>query len=342
MLLKIVIPSSLVLMLIISCSNDDSAEKNYLADQKNQSGQAAQPVDQTAEKTNDISQPIHVSDESDFEISPPFSLSVESGRISSTINNVRLKRVLKELGLKANIRISISSAITETSVTVNFNDIPLKQGISKILAKQNYTLIYEDINTNKLDSNQTGHRPKMRIAELRLVSDYKPAINAQDINKELSLAEAAVTPEERNLFSLKARIEDALADSDSVALNELRQEVQDHSDPEAAAELFDEAMEEYDDELEGIDATAGSLFGRANNTEKSSTKKTLAQTNNAVNNQIESSAKSGIKDNFSDLQARAYSALQTSDPQAIHEVVREVVTHPDQEGAMAAFYKASK
>jgi hypothetical protein len=73
-----------------------------------------------------------------------FVLSFKDNYLSAKAEKIPLGSVLEELGRKANLKISMESSIVKDIITVEFKNLPLEEGIKRILQNRNYMLTYAD------------------------------------------------------------------------------------------------------------------------------------------------------------------------------------------------------
>jgi hypothetical protein len=69
-------------------------------------------------------------------------LSVEGDRVSATIAQAPLREVLAELARQVPLRLSITGPVAKERVSVSFTNLPLAEGIERILEGRSYVLIY--------------------------------------------------------------------------------------------------------------------------------------------------------------------------------------------------------
>ena len=69
-------------------------------------------------------------------------VTVMGGRMSGHLNGVPLGDVLKELSRQLSIPISVDPPVAHDLVTVTFRDVPLDEGIHRILEGKEYALIH--------------------------------------------------------------------------------------------------------------------------------------------------------------------------------------------------------
>ncbi len=323
MFLKVFLFAVFALIAVIGYTTFNVPEKNNSVEQPEQIDLSTQ-TNQTSnpsERHSKLIQKALLSKKNKLEKTSEFTLAFEAGSLSASIDNISLEAVLIELGKQANINIVVDRSIAEEFVTAEFNSLPLEQGIKRILPKQNYTLTYDDIKVSGLESSPS----EMRISELRLISSSKLDFDAQDNNSGSSLAETSSSQKRGESSSLET-------DGDTFSLNGTSN-LQDNIDQDAKTS---------DDRR----ATNANALGSSTQTQDSSTQSTESPSD-VVKLEIKSReqttpAATQEDKAFSDLQAKAYRALQSLDPHAIHEVVQEVSNHPDPERAMDALDAANK
>jgi hypothetical protein len=76
--------------------------------------------------------------------SDSFVLSVKDSYLSVKIVKAPLGKVLEELGRKVNLKIYMDDFIAREAVSVEFKNLPLEEGIKRILQGRNYMLTYAD------------------------------------------------------------------------------------------------------------------------------------------------------------------------------------------------------
>lgn len=65
----------------------------------------------------------------------------DNGRLSVKLKNAPLDKVLKEIMAQSGARIWLSDSI-DVPITIEFNDIPIRDGVHKILKDKNYAFVY--------------------------------------------------------------------------------------------------------------------------------------------------------------------------------------------------------
>lgn len=68
-------------------------------------------------------------------------IKFDRGRLSVKLKNAPLDRVLKEIMAHSGARIWLSDSI-DTAVTIEFHDLPIRDGVHKILKDKNYAFVY--------------------------------------------------------------------------------------------------------------------------------------------------------------------------------------------------------
>jgi hypothetical protein len=72
----------------------------------------------------------------------PFVLSFKDNYLSVKVEKIPLGKVLEELGRKANLQIFMDAVIAKETVTIEFKNLLLEEGIRRILQGRNYALTY--------------------------------------------------------------------------------------------------------------------------------------------------------------------------------------------------------
>jgi hypothetical protein len=321
MFLKVFLFAVIALIAVISYTTINVPENNNSVEQLEQVGQLTQTsqTSNQSERLNKLVQKALLSKKNKLEKISEFSLAFEAGQLSASIENISLGAVLKELGKQAKINIVVDRSIAAEFVTAKFKSLPLEQGIKRILPKQNYTLTYDDIIVSELESSTT----QMRITELRLIASSELAIEAQDKNSAASLADTS--------SSQQGKPSSFKTDEETLSLND-SSNLQDNIDQEIGAS----------DDRKATNANVPGSNTQTKDSSAQSSENPSDVVNLEIKSQNQTSAATTEDKTFSDLQAKAYSALQSLDPHAIHEVVQEVANHPDPEKAMDALDAANK
>ena len=68
-------------------------------------------------------------------------ITFDRGRLSVKLKNAPLDKVLKEIMAQSGARIWLSDSI-DTAVTIEFQDVPIRDGVHKILKDKNYAFVY--------------------------------------------------------------------------------------------------------------------------------------------------------------------------------------------------------
>lgn len=71
-----------------------------------------------------------------------FDIRFENGQLSARLTNSPMKEVLKEIMERSKARIWINDSIDDVLVTVEFQDVPINEGVRKILKDKNYAFVY--------------------------------------------------------------------------------------------------------------------------------------------------------------------------------------------------------
>lgn len=93
----------------------------------------------------------------------PFSLSIKNNTLSAEIENALLGEVLKELARQAQIEVYISESSVEDKISAKFDNLPLEEGIKRLLKGKNYTLTF---------ARKDSAPP--RVAEIKVVNGSTP------------------------------------------------------------------------------------------------------------------------------------------------------------------------
>ena len=261
------------------------------------------------------------------EMASDFTIEIAAGRLSAKIDDVPLGHVLKELGRQARINIYISASIAAEKITATFDNKPLAQGIKQILASHSYALTYGNVDENETNSNIfiNSNANNNQITELRLVSGAGPIIDLQiDDTNPLQIKHVAGRSEP-GISEIKSAITEALAVSDTYALNDLMHEIENHPDQEAAIKAFRQANKEHE---ENSVITAESEEG--------------GSTQNAGDDLQNLNADIEFNSSAPDIEQLAFNALQTKDTYALNEVMQMIADHPDQQVALEAFAAANR
>jgi hypothetical protein len=89
-------------------------------------------------------------------------LTVQGDQISAQLEGVPLRDVLAELAQQTQIEFLIPKGDAQRPITAKFSDLPLQEGIKRLLEGSNYVLLTE------APSSQTGKQP--RIKQIRVLS----------------------------------------------------------------------------------------------------------------------------------------------------------------------------
>ena len=104
-------------------------------------------------------------------------LSLQGDRLSATIAQAPLREVLAELARQVPLRVSMSGPVAEERVSLSFRNLPLAEGIERILAGKSYALIYAAAPAAPGSPERT--RPeRTRIVEIVVLPHEGPPANA--------------------------------------------------------------------------------------------------------------------------------------------------------------------
>jgi hypothetical protein len=166
---------------------------------------------------------------------PTFTLSVHGDRLTVQIDRVPLGRVLSELARQAKMRVEFPASIQNEYVSERFDNLPLEQGISRLLSGRSIATVYEAQSGQPQTANTTR-----RVTELWVLPKHKPAGSAIVLD---SWSDSAFLEEPDPSVRL-VRLDDYAHRRDSVAVNTLAQAMVDPDEMvrEKAQSLFDQAM----------------------------------------------------------------------------------------------------
>jgi hypothetical protein len=103
---------------------------------------------------------------------PPFVLTIQDNQLSAKIERVSIIKVLEGLARLTKIEISLDRSIENEQVTVEFENLPLVDGIRRILQDKNYAMTYAQISTPR------GHTALPIIVGIKVVP--KSAVPSMD------------------------------------------------------------------------------------------------------------------------------------------------------------------
>jgi hypothetical protein len=92
----------------------------------------------------------------------PFVLTFQNNLLSAKIETVSLREVTERLAQLTKIEISLDRSIGNETVTAEFENLPLKEGIQRILQGKSYALIYAPA--------PLGSLPAPKVAGIRVLS----------------------------------------------------------------------------------------------------------------------------------------------------------------------------
>jgi hypothetical protein len=93
--------------------------------------------------------------------------------MSATIENLPLRDVLEKLSRLLNIEVSLEKSVGDEMVTVEFKNLPLEEGIRRILQGKSYALTYAQ------SSNSRGRKASPRVVGIRVVPKGAGSSTAQ-------------------------------------------------------------------------------------------------------------------------------------------------------------------
>jgi hypothetical protein len=93
----------------------------------------------------------------------PFVLTVHNNLLSAQIESVSLKEVLERLSQLADIEVFSKGSLGNETVRVEFKNLPLEEGIRRILQGKSYALAYAQ------SSYSPGHTASPRVVGIRVV-----------------------------------------------------------------------------------------------------------------------------------------------------------------------------
>jgi len=95
---------------------------------------------------------------------PPFVLTLKDNHLSAKIVTVSLINVLEKLAQLTNVETSLDRSVANETVSAEFNNLPLEEGIRRILQGKSYALTYART------SFSNGRTPVPKVVEIRVVS----------------------------------------------------------------------------------------------------------------------------------------------------------------------------
>ncbi len=69
-------------------------------------------------------------------------IRMANGRISADLENAPLDQVISQIREQVNIRVASPEALQQETVSVQFDDLPVAEGLKRIFLRLNYSLIY--------------------------------------------------------------------------------------------------------------------------------------------------------------------------------------------------------
>lgn len=74
--------------------------------------------------------------------SPSWQLTVRGGRMTARVQDAPLETVLREISRRVPMTVSIQGAVARELVSVQFRDLPVEEGIRKVLQGREYAIIH--------------------------------------------------------------------------------------------------------------------------------------------------------------------------------------------------------
>lgn len=71
------------------------------------------------------------------------SLHFQNDSISADLKNVPLNQILQYICKETNIWFQVKNSLLNENVTIKFNDLPIEEGLKRILANLNYSMSYD-------------------------------------------------------------------------------------------------------------------------------------------------------------------------------------------------------
>ncbi len=144
-----------------------------------------------------------------------YVLTLQHDHLSAAIENLPLRDVLEKLSRLTDIEVSLEGSVGDESVTVEFKNLPLEDGIRRILQGKSFALTYTQTSFSK------GHAALPKVVGIRVV----PKGAGQSINKESAdsvIPFSSSDTRERPPESLEARTREALPPPESATASGLR------------------------------------------------------------------------------------------------------------------------
>jgi hypothetical protein len=166
---------------------------------------------------------------------PAFVVTARGDRLSVALHHAPLGQVLSELARQAKIHVEFPASIQNDLISERFDNLPLEQGISRLLLGHSVAMVYEAPSGQPQTANTTR-----RLAEVWVLPKHKPVGSAMVLD---SWSDSAFF-EEPDPGGRLVRLDDYAHRRDSVAVNTLAQAMVDPDTRvrEKAQVLFDQAM----------------------------------------------------------------------------------------------------
>jgi hypothetical protein len=170
---------------------------------------------------------------------PAFVVTVCGDQLSVALHHAPLGQVLSELARQAKIHVEFPASIQNDLISERFDNLPLEQGISRLLLGRSVAIIYEAPSGRSQTANTTR-----RLTEVWVLPKQKPAGSAMVRAEGLDAWSDPAFFEEPDPGVRLVRLNDYAHRRDSVAVNTLAQAMVDPDTKvrEKAQFLFDQAM----------------------------------------------------------------------------------------------------
>jgi hypothetical protein len=96
---------------------------------------------------------------------PTLSLSIHDDRLTVNIDHAPLAEVLAELARQADLRVSLSESAGKQLISRAFRDLPLEEGVERLLVGHSHAVLYEEA------SSPPGASGVKKIREIMVLSD---------------------------------------------------------------------------------------------------------------------------------------------------------------------------
>jgi len=170
---------------------------------------------------------------------PAFVVMVRGDQLSVALHHAPLGQVLSELARQAKIHVEFPASIQNEYVSERFDNLPLEQGISRLLLGRSVAIVYEAPSGQSQTVNTTR-----RLTEVWVLPKQKPAGSAMVAADGFDAWNDHGFFEEPDPGVRLVRLDDYAHRRDSIAVNTLAQAMVDPDTRvrERAQFLFDQAM----------------------------------------------------------------------------------------------------